>query len=77
MPKVTSMLFFMFLNDEQIGMLQFIGIPLAVIGYFYIQAARSCPLNEIGRVVAETTFDRCTFVPIPLIYTLFMTTVPF
>ena len=62
MPSIASMLFLMFIDENEAGALRLFGLAVIVVGYFYIHGARSS--RDTETLVAETTFDRLTFVPV-------------
>ena len=62
LPWLTSLLLLIWVDENEAGAVRLFGLAVIVVGYFYCQAARSCPLNAIENLVAETSFDRCTFV---------------
>ena len=69
MPSIASMLMLMFVDENEAGALRMFGLAVNVVGYFYIQGARSA--GDIETLVAETTFDRLTFVPVCCLLLMF------
>ena len=72
MPSTSAMLVLAFLDDAEAAMLRLTGVAVFVIGYFYIQGARS----NSPTFVAETCFDRLVLVPplllLMILYSRFM-----
>eukprot|EP00931_Biecheleriopsis_adriatica_P047964 TRINITY_DN27694_c0_g1_i1.p1 TRINITY_DN27694_c0_g1~~TRINITY_DN27694_c0_g1_i1.p1 ORF type:complete len:195 (-),score=28.44 TRINITY_DN27694_c0_g1_i1:209-739(-) len=63
-PKLFCMLLLTFIDDAESKMLMVCGVTVVVIGYFYMQCARS----NTEHTVMDTTFDRLTLVPALMVF---------
>mmetsp|Transcript_11496 Transcript_11496/g.20338 ORF Transcript_11496/g.20338 Transcript_11496/m.20338 type:complete len:178 (+) Transcript_11496:82-615(+) len=63
-PKLFCMLLLTFIEDAEAKMLMLSGVAVVVIGYFYMQCARS----NSEHAVMDTTFDRLTVVPVFFVF---------